>query len=118
MAVKSYTNVNYIVDQDGSASFDSAILDLTLAIKSVNWQIKWATGVLGEFIWEASVYPEPHTWETLVACEEVRFTIGTSNSCIVSLPDQWLTAGFTRFRFVPATGSTGLIQAAIRIVPI
>ncbi len=117
-ATRAITKLDYLIDQDGSSAFSSKILNLALALSAVNWQLKWASGVKGIFVWEASIYPDPYTWEPLVACEKVELEIeGAELSGIVSLPNQWLTAGFVRFRFEPLAGSTGLIQAAIRIVP-
>ena len=120
MPSRALTNVEYLVDQDGGSSFTfSKVLDLTLPIASANWQMKWASGVLGTFIWEASIYPDPYTWEPLVACEAVELEIVAGElSGIVSLPHSWLTVGFIRWRFEAEVGSTGLIQSAIRIVPI
>ena len=120
MSTKAITMTEYIVDQDGSVSFYSPIYNLTLPLKSMGWQFKWESGVLGTFLWEASIYPGPYSWESLVVCETVSFTIDsstTNESCIVVLPDQWQNVGYIRFGFVPATGSTGLIQTALRVVP-
>jgi len=112
-------NPNYIVDQDGSQAFTSRVIDLLKPLSAINYQMKWEASVLGRFIWEASIFPDPYCWEALVNCEEVELLITSdATSGIVSLPNQWLTVGFIRFRFEPFDGSVGLIQAAIRAVPI
>ncbi len=117
MSTKAITIEDYLVDQDGSQDFTSPVYDLRHPLLSMNWQMKWEAGVTGFFIWEASIFSDPKVWETLVACEEVKLNIETApGSGIVSLPNQWLTAGFIRFRFVAAGGS-GLIQVAMRVVP-
>ena len=120
MPTRALTNVNYLVDQDGSSSFTfDKVLDLKLPIASANWQMKWDAGVHGKFIWEASIYPDPYCWEALVSCEPVELEIEPGElSGIVSLPHTWLTVGFIRWRFEAIGSSSGLIQSAIRIVPI
>ena len=117
---RSLTNIDYLVDQDSVNAFIfPTVLNLTLAISSVSWQMKWDSGVIGKFIWEASIYPDPYCWEPMVACEAVELNITSDmNSGIVSLPHVWLTVGYVRWRFQPTQGSVGLIQSAIRIVPI
>ncbi len=113
-------NKNYIVDQDGSVPFTSpAVIDLTGPNASINWQFRWDQGVVGKITWFASVFFEPFVWEPLVSCEPVELILdSTRESEIISLPSNWLTAGFIKFEYVPVDGSVGLIDAAIRAVPI
>jgi hypothetical protein len=106
-----------MVDKDSSVSFESPILDLELPIASVNYQLKWDVGVRGKFTWQATIFPD--LWEAFVACEEVILIVdGSEEHSIISIPNSWLTAGFTRFVWVPDEGSTGNIDVASRIVPI
>jgi len=83
--------------------------------------MKWSSSnVIGKFVWEASVFPDPYCWEQLVSCDEVVLVPQDQDtlSGIVSLPNIWLTVGYVRFRWVPDIGSVGTIDTAIRIVPI
>ena len=113
-------NKNYIVDQDGSVPFTSPhVINLTSPNASINWQFKWDSGVSGKITWFASIFSEPFVWENLISCEAVELTIDSSaESSIISLPENWLTVGFIKFEFVPLAGSSGLISAAIRSVPV
>jgi hypothetical protein len=112
-------NQGYLSGQDSAAGFDSPVIDMRKPTSAINYQFKWDAGVRGELTWYASIFSDPYVWETLVSCEEVRVTVkGNSTSSIVALPVQWLTAGFIKFSWVPAAGTDGNIDAAIRIVPI
>ena len=115
------TNPSYIVDQDSSIPFTSPIIDLQKPISSLCYQMKWSSSsVIGKFIWEASVFPDPYCWEQLVSCESVELITQEQEtlSGIVSLPNIWLTVGYVRFMWIPDVGSIGEIDVAIRIVPI
>ena len=115
------TNPNYIVGQDASLPFTSPIIDMQKPVSSLCYQMKWSgQDVLGWFIWEASIFPDPFCWEQFVACEEVKFHTGetTALSNIIALPNVWLATGYVRFRWEPDLGSSGTINTAIRIVPI
>ncbi len=118
---RSLTNSTYLVDKDSSVAFDLPIINNTLVKKAINWQFKWDATVIGKFIWEASIFPEPYSWEPLVSCEVVELLTGEQApllSGIVVLPEVWQTVGFIRPGWIPdGGGSTGLIQGAIRIVP-
>ena len=117
MATRALTCLEYVEDADSSVAFESPILNLELPIASVNYQLQWEAGVRGTFTWQAAIFPD--LWETYVACEEVIYVVdGAEEHTIVSLPCSWLSSGYLRFIWVPATaGSTGLINVASRIVP-
>ena len=120
MPNKALTNLEYLVGQDSSSSFDSPIMDSVMPNKAVGYQFKWDAGVKGVFTWYASIFK--YEWEQYVACESVELEITgseTSRSAIVALPDNWLVTGYLKFSWVPdGAGSTGSIDAAIRIVPV
>ena len=112
-------NQEYLSGVDSAVGFDSPIIDMRKPTSAINYQFKWDAGVRGELTWYASLFSNPYVWEVLVSCEEVRVTVkGNSTSAIVSLPAQWLTVGFIKFSWVPAAGTIGNIDAAIRVVPI
>ena len=114
-------NDNYIVGHDSSTSLTSPIIDFRKPLSSLCYQMRWTENVLGSFVWEASIFPDPYNWEQLVSCEEVKFSTGDyleTLSNIVSIPNIWLTVGFIRFRWEPLAGSVGTIDVAIRIVPV
>ena len=115
------TNPTYMVDQDSALPFTSPILDLKLPLSSFSYQLKWSVdSVIGKFIWEASIFPDPYCWEQLVTCEAVELVPQDQDglSSIVALPNIWLTVGYVRFRWVPEVGSIGTIDVAVRGVPI
>ena len=122
--MSSYSPINelYLKDKDASAPFDSPIIDMAKPTLAINYQFVWDEAVQGELVWEASLFKDPYHWETMVSCGEVRFKtneedlIGGSN--IIALPQSWLTVGYIRFTFTPIGVSSGLINAAIRVVPI
>lgn len=120
MATRALTNLEYLVGQDSSVAFDSPVTDLAMPNKSTSYQFKWAAGVKGTLTWYASIYK--YEWEQYVACEAVELVITgeeTRRSSIIALPDNWLMVGHLKFSWVPdGDGSTGNIDAAIRIVPI
>lgn len=114
-------NQKYIVDQDCSASWVSQITDMTKPTSALNYQFVWEETVRGELVWEASLFKDPYHWETMVSCGEVRFKTheeDLDDSNIISLPHSWLTVGYIRFTFTPIGVSSGVINAAIRVVPI
>ena len=112
-------NQQYLSGIDSAAGFDSPVIDMRKPTAAINYQFKWGAGVRGEIIWYASLFSDPYVWEVLVSCEDVRVTVkGSDSSSIVSLPAQWLTVGFIKFSWVPAAGTVGNIDVAIRIVPI
>jgi hypothetical protein len=119
---RSLTNDQYLVDQDGSVPFDLPVIRNTLAIQTISWQFKWASGVAGKFIWEASLFPDPYCWEPLVSCQVVELDTLSQLpllSGIVVLPEVWHTVEYIKPSWVPsAGGSSGLIQGAIRVVPL
>jgi len=116
MATRAITNLEYMVGEDSSSTFESPIVDLTLPHKALNYQLKWDVGVKGKFTWMTTIFP--NEWETLVSCEEVSYTVdGSEPSTIIALPNTWLNSGFLKFVWVPdsVSGSTGNIDVAIRI---
>ena len=119
MPTRAVKNLNYIESADSSVEFDSPIYDLELPVAAINYQLVWEVGVKGKFTWKANIIPTK--WETLVACEEVSYTVDGSElepHTIVSLPSVWLNSEQLKFTWVPTTGSVGAIDAAIRVVPI
>jgi len=120
MPTRALTNLEYMVDQDSSATFESPPLDLTYPFVAVNYQFKWEVGVTGKFTWYATIFPD--LWEPLVACEEVTFTIDGTEELgeehnLISLPCTWLNSGYIKFVWVPEETSVGMIDVASRIVP-
>lgn len=114
-------NQTYFVDQDSSSPFTSPVINHMKPTSSICYQMKWVDGVIGKFVWEASIFSNPHVWEQLVSCDEVVLDTAEQSpalNSIVSIPSIWLSVGFMRFRWVPTAGSTGNIDVAIRIVPI
>jgi hypothetical protein len=108
---------NWIVDQDGSQPFTTTVQLFKYPHQAVNYQFRWEQGVVGKFIWEASIWTDPYYWEPLINCEPVEFEIpSTESSAIVSLPHQWLTVRNVRIRFEPYDG-VGLINGVYRLVP-
>jgi len=122
--MSSYAPINaeYVVDQDTSVGFTSKVVDLRCPLSALNYQVEWELGVKGHFIFEASIFPEPYKWETIINCEEIVIAVdGTSEGhCIVALTYLWLSMGFVRVRWEPDTvdGSIGNTNIAIRVVPI
>ena len=117
MPTRAVKNLNYIVNADSSVEFDSPVYNLELPVTAINYQLLWEAGVKGKFTWKASIIPT--MWETLVSCEEVSYTVdGSEEHTIISLPNAWLNSEFLKFTWVPDVGSTGAIDAAIRVVPI
>lgn len=115
------TNPIYLVDHDSSIPYTSPIIDLSKPLASICYQMKWSSSsVIGKFVWEASIFPDPYCWEQLVSCEAVELITKDQEtlSGIVSIPNIWLTVGFVRFRWVPDVGSNGTFNVAIRLVPI
>ncbi len=117
---RAITNVGYLVDQDSSISWETDPIALDLASKAICWQFKWDASVSGTFTAYASIFSDPFVWETMVACNEVKFSTSdvSVQSSIIALPDSWQMAGFIKWGFSPDVGSSGNTSAAIRIVPI
>lgn len=119
---RSLTNDKYLVDEDSSVPFELPIISNILGKQTLSWQFKWESGVVGEFIWEASIFPTPYCWEPLVSCQVVELKTSEQSpllSGIVVLPQVWHTVEYIKLSWVPsAGGSAGLIQGAIRIVPL
>ena len=121
MSTYAPINQNYIVDQDCSGAWVSPIIDMEKPTSAINYQFVWDETVRGELVWQASLFKDPYQWETMVSCGEVRFKThdeDLGNSNIIALPHSWLTNGFVRFTFTPIGTSSGVINAAIRVVPI
>ena len=115
------TKQDYLVDHDSSLPWDSNVIPLVFGYSAINWQFCWDSNVSGKFVWEASILENPYKWEPLVSCQEVELIVVEQApllSGIVSLPAIWLTVGFIRVRWIPNDGSSGLIQEAIRSVPL
>lgn len=114
-------NENYIVDEDSSVSFTSPIIDLEAPLRAINYQVSWDEGVQGELVWQASIVDDPFLWEDLVNCKDVKLSIPSdgsgNNHSILSIEGIWLTVGYLRFEWRPS-GSVGLLNVSIRIVPV
>jgi len=121
MSTYAPINENYMVGEDSSAEFFSPVLDLRKPLRAINYQVYWAEGVSGLMVWEATIYsPSEDLWEQIVNCEGIELEMGpTGGHAIISLTGVWLTVGFVRMRWDPIdSGSAGLVDVAIRIVPI
>jgi hypothetical protein len=120
MPTEAKINESYLVDKDSSVYFETNPSNLATPMNAINYQLKWEAGVSGKVTWEASIYEG--LWEDLEACEPVELVITGDElikHCIIVLPNAWLTMGYLRFIWEPdASGSSGNISAAIRVVPI
>ncbi len=120
MATHAVINNEYLVGQDSSAGFDSRVIDLEKPNASISYQFKWDVGVKGTLTWYACIFEDE--WEQYVACESVELVITgeeTRRSSIIALPSNWLMVGYLKFSWVPDDeGSSGNINAAIRIAPV
>jgi len=115
MPTRAVQNLEYMEGEDSSVSFESPIVDLEYPQRAINYHIKWDAGVRGKFSWKAAIFPD--LWVSLVACEEVTYTVdGSLDHDIISLPNNWLNSGKLKFIWEPDVGgSTGSIDVAIRI---
>ena len=120
MTFQALNNDSYIVDQAGDTAYISNPIMLKNPNQSLCFQFKWEDGMIGEFVFEASVYQDPPVWTPLVACEKVEFKTNDFlelNTTIVAIPEIWNLCSMIRFKYNPL-GAAGLWSCAIRVVPI
>lgn len=112
--------LDYIEAQDSASAFTSPEVTLTYPIQAIGYQFVWGASVVGQFVFEATIFDDE--WESLVSCTDpvvVTVAGGTAASEIVVIPHLWLMLSKLRFRWVPdAGGSTGNVNVALRVVPL
>ena len=112
---------NWLVNRDSSNQFETPIYTLDSPVRAINYQFKWEAGVVGVMTLYGSIYPDPYYWEEVVGCECITvdmLAVEDHEHEIVSLSGVWLTLGFLQWVWTPdAGGSTGNINAAMRVVP-
>ena len=109
------TILDELVDQDSSSSFESRSIDLASPLEALNYELSWETGVTGVFTFQGAIVV--NRFKDIINCKTITVSAGGVASCeIVSLTGIWLTLGFVRFTWTPAT-STGNFSVALRVVP-
>lgn len=108
-------NLNYVQDQDSSIAFQSASVDLTKPVSGIQYQLAWASSVVGVFTFQATIFDDK--WEDIPNCViEVRPDGENTGHRIVTIPAAYLLCKYIRFIWTPASGgSSGNFDAAIRI---
>lgn len=104
-----------LVNRDSVNSFESRAIDLSSPLEALNYELSWEENVIGVFKFQGAII-EPN-FKDIINCKTIEVSAGGTASCeIVSLTGVWLTLGFVRFLWTPAS-STGNINVALRIVP-
>lgn len=108
-------NLNYIKDKDSSIAFNSPVVDLTKPVAGIQYQMAWASTVLGTFKFQATIFD--NKWEDIPGCViEAKTDGANAGNKIISIPRAYLLCKYIRFTWTPdSDGSSGNIDVAIRI---
>lgn len=117
MATQQILKLDYIEGADASIPYISKEVSLTYPIEGLYYQMAWTDGVLGDFIFEVTIFPDK--WESLSDCGDVKIAAdGLEGHQILCIPQAWYLVSKMRFRFVPSeNGSAGTFDVALRIIP-